>query len=270
MKISQSLIKSWISYQEEKLCGLQVEARYFKGLKLPKTDVQRKGNYLEYLCTGEPDRDGNIPEPDILKSGTNKGEPTEEYQKVISQAENFKKAMAKYEVEILEKNFILQYGEYEGIADIIATTNFGPNGLRLPEPANIIIDIKGTGLLYDKWQEYGWYEESLQYKAAMLLQSVHYPWLALKQWGEQMRFQYWVFSMSNRVDYEIFEILLEPDRMQKHEAWLQAFRDQLDLENRMGWTARPSVSRCASCPLKDSCQHFMDVPRVKTIYLPNN
>lgn len=262
MKVSQSLIKNYFRYLDKKECGLQLKAKYFDGIEFPESEAALKGKYLEFLCTGEPDRNGKFPEAPVLKTGANKGKPTAEFERLFKQAENFQRALKRYDVEVLEKNYKLAYEDYEGIADILAA--FGPDG------ENVIIDIKSTGLLYNKWDEYGWEESSLEYKPHLLMQAVHYPWLALKSMGEQMRFQYWVFSTSNEIDFELFEIKLEEGTMERWELKLATLREQMKLENAMGWDPLPSVTRCAACPLKTTCTHFVDVPEVKTIYLPSN
>lgn len=262
MKVSQSLIKNYFRYLDKKECGLQLKAKYFDGIEFPESEAALKGKYLEFLCTGEPDRHGKIPEAPLLKSGPNKGNPTAEFERLVFQAANFQRALKKYNVEILEKNFKLAYGDYEGIADILAA--FGPDG------DNVIIDIKSTGLLYDKWDDFGWEESSLEYKPHLLMQSVHYPWLTYKSMGEQMRFQYWVFSTKNATDFELFEIQLEEGTMDRWEVKLGHLQKQIQLENSVGWEPLPSVTRCAACPLKLTCPHFVDVPDMKLIYLPTN
>ncbi len=262
MKVSQSLIKNYFRYLDKKECGLQLKARYFDGVQFPESEAALKGKYLEFLCTGEPDRHGKFPEAPVLKSGPNKGKPTAEFERLVKQAENFQRALRRYDVEILEKNFKLAYGDYEGIADILAAV--GPDG------DNVIIDIKSTGLLYDKWDDFGWEESSLEYKPHLLMQSVHYPWLTYKSMGEQMRFQYWVFSTKNEIDFELFEIILEDGTMDRWEHKLDTLQVQMKLENDMGWEPLPSVTRCAACPLKNTCPHFVDVPEIKNIYLPTN
>lgn len=262
MKVSQSLIKNYFRYLDKKECGLQLKAKYFDGVEFPESEAALKGKYLEWLCTGVPDRNGKIPQPPLLKSGSNKGQPTAEFERMKAQALNFQRALKHYNVEILEKNFKLAFEDYEGIADILAA--FGPEG------DNVIIDIKSTGLLYDKWDDFGWEESSLQYKPHLLMQAVHYPWLTYKSLGEQMRFQYWVFSTKNEIDFELFEVHLEPGTMERWEKKLATLREQMQLENAMGWDALPSVTRCAACPLKTTCQHFVDVPEMKLISLPSN
>jgi hypothetical protein len=185
--LSQSLLKAYLDYYSEdvKACGLQLYNQFFLKIPTPPSDAARLGIYFEYLATGYL-RDGEAPpQPDIVYKGTPKEKLSAEYERATKSAELFKKMIKDHNIEIL------QYGEYmlhdgaSGISDIRANW----------DGEECIIDVKYTSLFDDKFNEYGWHTESLVFKSKLLLQPIHYKYLARKKFNQDnIPFYFFVFS----------------------------------------------------------------------------
>lgn len=254
--ISQSIIKEFALYELKEVCGLQFKAKYIDRVKFPSSEAQELGNYFEYLVTGALTRHGEVPRPVYLADGETLSKP---YRIMFNQAQRALRFMEHYEITILEKGLkVITDDEEEGTYDIL--------GLMGPDQILTIIDLKTTGLLYDKWNEFGWHEDSIQEKWRIMIQPVHYVHIGKKKYGEELPFLFAVFSQTNDIDAELFRVKIDPDKLEQHQTTIDATRAKLSLEMAMGFTAYPEVARCHFCPLRTTCPYFIDVPKIKTIY----
>ena len=168
-KISQSLIKKYVDYLGEKECGLFFKARYIDKdpeANTPPSDAMKAGIYFEYLCTGGLPRSGEVPLPEM----TAKGKLTAPYERAQQSAEVFKRIMAHYKIKVLKVGLYVEADGINGILDILAEWN----------GETVVIDLKYSGLIDDKWNELGWQTESLHMKDSIMIQGVHYKLLIEK------------------------------------------------------------------------------------------
>ena len=101
------------------------------------------------------------------------------------QKENYHKVLKKYGFDVIGIDHHFKSKDYSGIADVIAVR----------DNQKVIIDIKSTGLIEDKWSPYGWHNESLPFNDNLLIQARHYKMLAFEEWGiEDIPFYFFVFS----------------------------------------------------------------------------
>ena len=108
------------------------------------------------------------------------------------QKENFDRIMKSYNLEIEKTGFAFTNPKYSGIADIIALDNNVKS--KDVNKKRVIIDLKTSGLINDKWSPYGWANESIEEKWDLLIQAVHYKMLAKYEWGiEDIPFYFMVF-----------------------------------------------------------------------------
>lgn len=259
-KLSQSLVKSLYNYKIGEECGLKIEASYVNGINFPSTDTQELGNYFEYICTNQLPRDGHIPVSKILKSG----KPNTSYLRMDKQRENYIKIMKYYNFEVEQTGFVFTNPKYSGIADIIALDN----NIKSTDinKKRIIIDIKTSGLINDKWSPYGW--ANIEEKWDLLVQAVHYKMLAKYEWGiEDIPFYFMVFSNNNEVECKIFEINLDESTKARHYQNLQNIQKYLDEIIKTGWEAKPELMRCSKCPLNISCLYQLEVPTIQKVYV---
>jgi|TARA_R110000751_G_scaffold92475_1_gene180965 hypothetical protein len=252
--ITQSFIKDVFKYNEEKLCGLQIKAKYYDNISFPSSDVQLLGQWFEYKATGQKNRFGIIPEPPKLKSGLY----PKKYNDILTHVEPLKKTIENLGYEIIETGTRIKEKGLQGDVDLV---------LKHVETGKIAFgDIKTTGLINDKWNEYGWDEESLQFKHNLLLQPIHYKLLGLFKYGYEPDFFFFIFSNTNQVDRKTYKINLADGRFEEH---LQHVEKVYEIKNKAeinGWKAIPNVKECHNCPLKSTCKSFIDIPKIVDIY----
>ena len=264
-KMSQSLMKSLFKYKIGEECGLVLKAKYIDNISFPSTDNMELGNYFEYICTGALPRDKHLPEPKILKSG----KMSAPYLRMEAQKENFLKIMSSYGLKIVDKGYVFKKGKYSFSK---STLKKKLNGSATHKISNLeldkfIIDLKTSGLLWDKWSAWGWDDSSIETKDELLIQAVHYKHLAKLEWGiDNIPFYFFVFSNTNDTDFKIFEIIVSEETMEMHILNLENAIEYFKTELKKGITAHPSLKRCSGCYLKKDCKSFVDVPQVQQVY----
>lgn len=261
MKISQSLLKSLFNYKKGEECGLLLKERYVNGLETPPTDAMNLGNWFEYKCTNQLPRSGKEPIPDTLKNG----DLSIDYRRMSVQVENYFRIIESYGIQIDHTGYVFNHPTASGIADIVATWN----GQR------VIIDLKTTAKIDDKWSDYGWGDEKFEYDSPqaqhLTIQAVQYKWLAQNEWGdEDTPFYFFVFSTTDTNAIKIFKVEVDQDRIAKHQEQIESahkyFNEQFLLKERKE-LAIADMKRCANCPLKSTCEFAVEVPLIKTIYV---
>ena len=261
-KLSQSLIKSLYKYKLGEECGLLIEASYFNKVNFPSSEAQELGNYFEYKATGQLPRDNHTPEAKLLKNGN----PSLPFARMDKQVENYKYLMKRMNFEVEQTGFSFTNPKYSGIADIIA---FDKN-IKSKDvyKKRIIIDLKTSGLLNDKWSEYGWANESIEEKDNLLIQAIHYKILAKYEWGiDDIPFYFMVFSSKNDWEYKVFKINVDEVTYQQHYANLLNAQNYLDEQIQKGFRANPSLEKCHSCPMTDTCLQSADIPSIQEVYI---
>ena len=85
-KISQSLMKAYVDYLNQKECGLLFKAKYID--KDPESQSEPSeamllGIYFEYLCTGALPKSGIVPEAECVYKGKPNEKLSAPYQRVV-------------------------------------------------------------------------------------------------------------------------------------------------------------------------------------------
>jgi hypothetical protein len=256
MNISQSFIKSFTDYKQGNECGIVIYEKYVNKRYPPPSDVMRKGIYFEYLCTGALPLDGKIPEPELVYKGKPNEKLSSEYEKIKLSAELFKRMIEYYKIEIISVSKTITAAGMKGIIDIEAIWN----------KKKVYIDMKYSGLINDKWSDYGWETESLQYKDNLMIQGIHYKILAKESEGiDDIPFYYWVFSSTNPEDAKIILQNCDPDRIENHYRVVSNCRDAFFAELEIGFKPYPSFKKCQSCYLYKECEHRAEVPLIEIV-----
>jgi hypothetical protein len=271
--ISQSFIKSIFKYKSEKMCGLQFKAQYVDGIEFPSGDVQRLGQWFEYVATGQKTKFGHIPEPDRLKPKklTQKeikeglkqedvqGGLSKKYKDILVQVEMFKKMLDFYDYEIVEtgKTIINMDLGISGDVDLVVR--------KRGEEEVKFIDLKTSGLLDNKWDDMGWGDDGLEFKDNLMIQAVQYKILGLSAYGYEPEFYFWVFSNTNTIDRKNIKVEVGQEKFEEHMGIITKARYLFHEYEKNGWKARPTVKDCAKCAIKASCQHFIDIPAEQVV-----
>ena len=213
----------------------------------------KEGIYFEYLCTGGLPRNGIAPEPERLKSGV----LTAPYQRATEAAQLFKKIIQHYKIKILKVGYVLSDDEKNGILDILAEW----------DGQKVIIDLKYSGLIDDKWNEMGWETESLPMKDSLMIQGVHYKILAKDILGiEDIPFYYFIFNSKDPSDMKIIKQTVDGDKFFFHRTAIQQVKDQIEKEIYNGFKAYPDYRKCKDCPLNVSCVVKAEAPLVTEVF----
>lgn len=251
--LSQSKIKAFWQVVNCRLCGERFKRIYVtKEVENPSTVSMEYGKFFEQEAIGATAIEGEKIEPELLKTGANKGQPKAPWRNALAQAENWKADVEFHRVKILEVQKTVTRGDFRGTIDVLAD---------MEGVGKCIIDLKYSGLLYKKWEDLGWHEDFLHEKNEIIFQAKHYSWLM-----EGMPFIFAVYSSTNDMDREWFKMDFGPGWQDKHAENLQLYKQQIAKQEADGlFPPRPDLKSCKDCPWLDHCDFGAAHPVVKLI-----
>lgn len=254
VKISQSMMKSYVDYLDGKECGLLFKGKYIdKNVETTPSPAMKEGIYFEYLCTGGLPRNGIPPEPEK----TVKGFLTTPYERAKQAAELFKKVFAHYDITIKKIGYVISTEDMTGIIDIYAEW----------DGEDCIIDLKYSGLIDDKWNELGWDIESLPMKDSLMIQGVHYKLLAQEALGiADIPFYYFIFNSKDPYDMKIVRQNIDKDKLYFHKSNVQKMKASIEKDLVSGFKAMPDYRTCKDCPLFSTCPSRAEYPLITEVY----
>lgn len=267
--INQSLVKDLAKYQKEELCGLifnnkWILKQYGKGSK-----ANNLGHYFEYLSTGALAKgETEAPKADYTK----KGELTADFKVAQQQAVYFKEVITKYGItEIEAGETVIADEQWVGTLDISARWDalFEKSDFLSPDPSNpenrVIIDLKYSGLLEDKWSDFGWHMDFLPKKEGTMLQAKHYKFLYWKKYGYNPPFFFFVFDSKNVGTCKIIYVDIDEDDLRQHELFLYKAKAYLEKQLELGFKPMPKYSQCQSCAYSQWCNFKKEIPPILTV-----
>jgi hypothetical protein len=258
MNISQSFLKEFAEYKSGNTCGLQVKAKYIDGIKFPSSDAMELGNYFEYMATGSLPRDGHTPEAKIVYKGTAKESFSADYQRANDSAELFKKTIEHYAIEIIDTGRVVTQDGMTGIMDIVANW----------DDRVCIIDTKYSGLIDDKWSDFGWNLDMLPEKHNLMLQPVQYKLLLSKELDcdiEDIDFYFFVFSSKEVNNVKLIKVNVDELTIANHLATIEYVKTELKKPIEKLFKAKPELKRCFECPISNDCRFKVEVPHIDEI-----
>jgi hypothetical protein len=131
-------------------------------------------------------------------------------------------------------------------------------------------DLKTSGLLYNKWEDYGWDLDRLSEKHKLILQPIHYKYLRMLERPDdgEPPFFFFLFSNTNEIDHRIIHFNIDAEaEIASHRILIAKTVKELGYHYRKGFEPLPEVARCAKCPLKTTCKHFTKVALIENFYL---
>jgi len=262
ISISQSLIKDWWSYKEEKYCGLMFEAvNIFKTAEIKETEPMLIGKRFEYECTGALNRDGSKPRLVLTKYG----KPVTKMNYTLKQVDSFAKAIERYKVTDMLINQKLKYdaGNYHisVYPDIVCNMDGVPS----------IIDIKTTSMLGSKsakYEDYGFDVETLPSKKKLTIQCIHTKYTAIETLHiENIPFYWWIYSTTGSGDALFIEGVVSQETLANHINVMDEIYSEITDEMSIGLKPFPSVKLCKDCPLFESCKIKITVPEIEKVVI---
>lgn len=294
MKISQSLLKGLLDLRTEGGCGLVFKAKYIDSNfnLFPPSDSQNVGAWFEYMATGSIPKNGSAPKAKYMKKKKDdNGNPrlATDYITMQNHVNTFKRTMDYYGFEILRvgedikalyPNSVERFG-FEvwltGTLDIraratkdIYTIDENRNKILVAKKGQvIIIDLKVSGLLDDKWNLYGWSLDALDNKVKLVTQPIHYKYIELLKTGEEPPFLFMLYSMKNPDDARIIDFRVDESAFSEHEFFIDNGIKNLMYYEKNGYKPSPSLIECSKCPLRDKCEYRAITPPIKVFYYGN-
>lgn len=266
--INQSMVKDLVKYRKEELCGLIFTNKWILKQFGGGSKSNQLGHYFEYLCTGALAKGEKEP-PKPQK--TKKGELTSEFKTAQKQAVYFKDVVRKYGItEMKAGETVVAEDEWVGTLDIQARWDYIFDNEIFPiDPNNpnnqVIIDLKYSGLLEDKWSDFGWHLHTLPKKSGTMLQAKHYKFLFWKKYGYNPPFFFFVFDVKEVGKCKIIYVDIDISDLQQHEIFLHKAKAYLEKELKKGFEPKPKYSQCQTCAYSQWCSHKIEVPPILTV-----
>ena len=266
--INQSLVKDLVKYQNNQLCGLVFTNKWILNQFGGGTKSNSLGHYFEYLCTGALAKgESEAPKPEYTK----KGELTSDFELARKQSIFFHELMTKFGIKLLSAgDKVLADEKWIGTLDILAQWEsigeyidfqFGDDN---PEK-KVIIDLKYSGLLEDKWSEFGWNTDTLPKKQGTMLQAKHYKFLFWKKYGFNPPFLFFVFDTKEIGKVKVINVDIEDWELEQHEAFLEKAKKYFEYQLEKGFEPKPTYENCMKCRYSNWCQFKITTPPVITI-----
>ena len=253
IKVSQSLMKSIDKYADKEECGLVFEAKFIHNVRTPETEPMALGNWFEFIATGQLPRTGETPEAKRLKSG----KLATNYIRMEKQADNYKEMIEAEGFEVISTGHTFKKNKYAtGICDVLARK----------DGRTCVIDLKSSGMLNNKWEENGWHIDFLHEKHNLLIQAVHYTYLAQEEFGEPVDFYFAVYSTKNDKDSALIKIEISEERMLEHINKIRKTQVYFEQEKKRGFKPHPTFKRCTKCFMREECKLAKKTPETQTIY----
>ena len=235
-------------------CGIKFYKQYItKEITTSPSSSMLLGIWFEYICIGQLPRDKKVPESVILKSG----KLSINYQRMQEQSVLFGDIICSNNIKIIETGTVWQYQDIKGILDIYAEIDGKP----------VIIDIKTSGLIGNKWEKYGWYLPEIQ-SSSHILQAKFYKYLAWKiKKIEDIPFYFLVHSSKN--NYEALFIKVECDNfleeMEKLQKKIDYTRERINgMIKENSFIPSSDYMECKKCTNKE-CLFRKSIPNIDKI-----
>lgn len=286
-RISQSFLKTMREYLRKEECGHIVTHQYLKGNILDrKSKEMAKGTYFEFLLSAALPKNGMVPVPEYMATPLKNKKPqdlkvsdmTADYRVVHVNAERIKKMLTvDLGLKIIHAGKKLVKGRFEGTLDLICECSKDmtfDNGLEWKIGDRIVIDVKYSGLLFDKWNKLGWAWSDIQ-KEYHGTQAKQYHYVS------GLPFYFLVVSSTNKEEdseedsgkvvgptqAKLFHTTIDEHMVQSHINQANGLYERLVNEAEVGFVARPDYVRCQKCPLRPSCPDKHEYPQVEVVDL---
>lgn len=266
--INQSLLKDLFKYENNDECGLVLTNKWVFQQFGEGSLANKLGHYFEYLCTGALAKgESKPPQPEYTK----KGELTSVFELARKQSIFFKELMNRYSINLLSAgDKVIADEKWIGTLDILAQWDsigdyinfeFGEDNLE----KKVIIDLKYSGLLDDKWSEFGWNTDTLAKKKGTMLQAKHYKFLFWKKYGFNPPFLFFVFDTKEIGKVKVINVDIEDWELEEHEQLLEKAKKYFEYHLKLGFEPKPKYERCNKCKYANWCNFKITIPPVITI-----
>ena len=250
------MLRAYLDCQKGKGCLYEFYHRYvLKDYTPEPTPAMRLGIWFEYQCTGAMPPSNQVPEPVTLKNG----KLSADYERMLYHIDKFKEIVDNYNIKIVEVSKEIVHEKIKGILDIWCEIDGMPS----------IIDLKATGQIGNRWDDFGWDERNFQF-SNHILQPAIYKYLIYKTLGiEDVPFYYLVFSTKN-TDILFWEVkYLDFDEMCLQVEDLANRLDEfIENSDESSYTPICDYKVCQKCEME--CFYRQEIPKIETKFLKLN
>ena len=257
-KLSPSAIKSYWQYEKREMCGLLFDELYVQktGVQIPKTAKMLFGERFEFLTTGATLRDGTEPPPLLTPTGR----VAKANEDIEIQRDRAHLALKENGITIKEVSVTLEIDRGDYILKNILDTVIEIDGVRG------ILDFKTSGLLGNKWEEFGWTKETLHYRRHHLIQAACNTITAREVWHqEHIPYFFYVAHNTNPDKAALFEVVFTDASLAEYDDMIENAYLGIITEQELDFQAHPDYERCLSCPLFDTCTSKRVAPKIDKV-----
>jgi hypothetical protein len=260
-RISQSFLKDFVAYKAKEKCGELLRAVWVDDKRIDQpSDAMNLGTYFEYITFGTLPKSGIKPEPVKIKSG----EPNADYRRAEVSSAVTKQWFETMGFKVIKTGQHYVKGRHEGVIDVLVecTKKLVFDDMhRLKKGDVIVIDVKYSGLLEDKWSKHGWMWSPIQ-RQYHGIQAKQYHYIT------DLPFYFFVKGMANPADCKFFRMEISPQEIEQHLAFANEAYDEVKFMASVdGFENYPSVEKCFDCVLKETCRSRHEYPDAKLVTL---
>ncbi len=271
--ITQSFMIDMEDYLNGEQCGNILQKRWVEDVLIDlDSDAAELGCYFEYRLTllttgkGSLPKDGHVPHPGMYKTGKEMLAP---YKLCHTNIDSVRAYLEKMGLKILHSGVKRTRDNFEGTIDLICECTEEikfEDGSMWNIGDKIIIDLKYSALIDDKWNRLGW--------AGMIQsgphiqkdyhgkQAVQYHFVA-----DEIPFYFLVTSSTNENDIVLLHIPVTFEMFNRHIDHGNWLYKEFEFLAGIGFEARPAISRCNKCPIREGCKDKHTFPHPKTVIL---
>lgn len=272
-KATQSFIKSMRAYEAGRECGHIIEAQWFSDRILDMEEegedeqeginLMQLGMFFEYQAFRTLPKSGVAP----LAQFRQNGDMRKPYERADVNAKLLKKYLKTMGLEVVSvgKKFTKKYkqhpdglkkaareSEHEGTVDLIVRVTKPKkfaNGIHWKKGDLLVIDLKYSGLLGNRWNRNGWAwsDDQKEYHGT---QAKQYHLIT------GLPFYFWVTNAKNdKCEWKLFHVPVTETMIRAHVNESNSLMDALKIHAEVGdLVARPEVTKCGKCPLAGECK----------------
>lgn len=264
MKITQSFMKSMRAYLAYDLCGNILKHCYVDGKEIDPTDSMNLGSYFEFISFGNLPKNKTVPKPEMMKSGNQMMSP---YRVCHANSKFTLAYLDKMGLKIIKRGTRLTKGRYEGTIDLMleATRTIKLDGVTIKKGEKIVIDVKYSGLMEDRYSQHGWMFSDIQ-KEYHGTQAKQYHFIS-----GGLKFFFLVVQSNNKEGTDpmvkFFYIDLNEKAIENHLAEGNELMEQFEFHSKVGFSPLPKFNVCNQCQLRLTCKDRALYPEAEYVDL---
>lgn len=271
-------MKDMRDYLSGRYCGNLIKIKYVDEQDVDdQSEDMEAGAFFEFCISGAPMRNGEFPKARMMASDSK--QMYVKFRRAKYNAEIVTAMMDEMGLKIISAQKRFDKGRHVGHIDLVCECTKHikfEDGTEWNVGDLIVIDLKYSGLIYDRWNKLGWQWSKIQ-KEYHGTQAIKYNYIS------NMPFYFWVVQNNNREatdedgkklkgkfempDMRLFRVPVDEALINEHNAEGNDLMAKFQAEAKYGFTPRPSLAACFDCVVRDTCQDKHMFPHPITVNL---